>query len=293
MSFSDSEPDEWNTPAITRNGFSFKDDKFYVKVGYNRHTRKDAAELYALLTYTPPPPALTKAGKVAKRQPKDTHKDEEAHFYEAQLVHYGMKPLKTREPAKKRLLAGFSGANGKSLEVPKAILDLEVALRKEWKELDARMEERRELIRAEESERMAKYYMEKEAQKKAEVAPHANVPAAKSTGGEFRVKKALNTKKTATQNTFDVPMTLDDSDDEPKIVAVNKNSKITKTQILEKITNLTENQAHGLLKKIFQNVPAAEKLFQTEFTITAKGKSSGSKSNANGKKQGVNFIKIV
>ena len=287
MSFSDSEPDEWNTPAITRNGFSFKDDKFYVKVGYNRHTRKDAAELYALLTYTPPPLALTKAGKVAKRQPKDTHKDEEAHFYEAQLVHYGLKPLKTREPAKKRLLAGFNGAN---LEVPKVILDLEVALREEWKELDAKMEERRELIRAEESERMAKYYMEKEkeAQKKAEVAP-----AAKSTGGEFRIKKAPNTKKTATQKTFDMPMTLDDSDDEPKIVAVNKNSKITKTQILEKITNLTENQAHGLLKKIFQNVPAAEKLFQAEFTITAKGKSSGSKSNANGKKQGVNFIKIV
>ena len=74
-------------------------------------------------------------------------------------------------------------------------------------------EERRELIRAEESERMAKYYMEKEreAQKKAEVTPHAKAAAAKSTGGKFRVKKAPNTKKTATQNTFDMPMTLEDS----------------------------------------------------------------------------------
>ena len=76
-------------------------------------------------------------------------------------------------------------------------------------------EERRELIGAEESERMAKYYMEKEreAQKKAEVAPHTKAAAAKSTGGKFRVKnlKAPNTKKTATQNTFDMPMTLDDS----------------------------------------------------------------------------------
>jgi len=157
MSWSDSEPDEWNTPAITRNGFSFQDDKFYVEIDYRTHTRKDAAELYALLTYTPPPPALTKAGKVAKRQPKDTHKDEEAHFYAAQLVHYGLKPLKTREPAKKRLLAAFGGADGKTLEVPKAVLELEVAVRKEWKELDAKMEERRKLIRAEEEERMEKY----------------------------------------------------------------------------------------------------------------------------------------
>ena len=54
MSFSDSEPDEWNTPAITRKG---------------------AAELYALLTYTPPPPTLTKAGRV-----KDTKKTKRLIF---------------------------------------------------------------------------------------------------------------------------------------------------------------------------------------------------------------------
>ena len=270
--WSENEPDGWNTPAITRDGFSFQDDKFYVAVDYHTHTRKDAAELYALLTYTPPPPVLTKAGKVAKRQPKDTHKDEEAHFYTAQLVHYGLKPLKTREAAKKRLLAGFGGVNGKSLEVPKVVLELEVTLRKEWEELDAKMEERRDLIRAEEKERMAKYWESEEKKKKtaeAEVAPQVNAPI-------------------ATQMTSIVPMTLDDSDDEPEIVAVNTSSKTSKTQMLEKITTLTENQAHKLLKKIFENIPAAEKLFQDEFT---KGKGSGTKFNANGKKQGVSLIK--
>ena len=60
MSWYDSEPDEWNTPTITSNGFSFKDDKFYIATSYNKHTRKDATELYAL-TFTPPSPALTKA----------------------------------------------------------------------------------------------------------------------------------------------------------------------------------------------------------------------------------------
>ena len=292
MSFFDleSEPDEWNTPAITRDGFSFKDDKFYVTVGYHTHTRKDAGELYALLTYTPPPPALTKAGKVAKRQPKDTHKDEEAHFYTAQLVHYGLKPLKTREPAKKHLLDAFGGADGKSLEVPKAILELEVALRKEWKELDAKMEERRELIRAEEKKQMKIWEKEQAArqedQKKAEV---ANAPAAKSAASEM--KKTPGTKKTATaqKKTSVVPMTLDDSDDELEIVAINTDSKLNKTQMLQKITTLTESQAHGLLKNIFENVPAAEELFQAEFTAKGKGKST----NAKGKKQGVRNIKDI
>ena len=252
---------------------------------------------------TPPPPALTKAGKVAKRQPKDTHKDEEAHFYAAQLVHYGLKPLKTREPAKKRLLAAFGGAGGKTLEVPKAVLELEVALRKEWKELDAKMEERRELIRAQEKEQMAKYreaaekeqaarqQAQKENPKKAEVAPQANASVAKTAGGE--VKKAPGAKKAVTQKASAMPMALGDSDDEPEIVAVNTTSKMSRTQMLEKITTLTERQAHGLLKKIFESVPAAEKLFQAEFTVNAKGKGSGTKSNTTGKKQEVSSKKII
>ncbi|KIM35188.1 hypothetical protein M413DRAFT_20802 [Hebeloma cylindrosporum] len=283
MSWSDSEPDTWNTPAITRDGFSFKDDKFYVAIGYHTHTRKDTAELYALLTYTPPPPALTKAGKVAKRQPKDTHKDEEAHFYAAQLIHYGLKPLKTREPAKKRLLAAFG--------VPEAVLELEVALRQEWKELDAKMEERRELIRAEEREQMAKYrevaekeraamILQKENEKNAETAGQANAPAAKTSWERGHE----GTKKTATQKTSAVPMHLDGSDDEPEIVAVNM--KMTRAQMLEKISSLSESQAQGLLKKIFENLSAAEKLFQAEFTTIAKGKGPSAKSTTNGKKYG-------
>ena len=275
---SKSETDEWNTPAIARDGFSFKDDKFYVTVDYHTHTRKDAAELYALLTYTPPPLALTKAGKVAKRQPKDTHKDEEAHFYEAQLVHYGMKPLKTREPAKKRLLAGFGGPDGKSLEVPNAILELEVALRKEWKELDAKMEEGRELIRAKEKERKAKY---RGAREKAEV------DRLKS----LRMRSLRGRTKYTARKMYGRETILVESDDEPEIVAVNTNSKMSKTQMLEKITNLTESQAHGLLKKIFENVPAAEKLFQAEFNIIAKGKGY----NPNGKKplEGVSLYNFL
>jgi len=84
-----------------------------------------------------------------------------------------------------------------------------VALRKEWKELDAKMEERRELIRAEEKEQMARYrkaagkeeaarqQAQKENPKKAEVAPQANAPIAKPAGSGF--KKAPGPKKAVTQ----------------------------------------------------------------------------------------------
>ena len=44
-------------------------------------------------------------------------------------------------------------------------------------------------------------------------------------------------------------------------------------------------------QKIFKNIPVAGKLLQAEFTITAKKKCSGTKSNANEKNQGVSFIK--
>jgi hypothetical protein len=86
------------------------------------------------LTYEPPPPVLTKAGKVAKRQPKlSAYHDQPAHFYSAQLLHYGLKPLKLREPAKKRLLTAYGGAGGDALKVPERILKLERQMKEKYR----------------------------------------------------------------------------------------------------------------------------------------------------------------
>jgi len=115
-------------PPVVRDPFSC-DRTLYVTVDHYRHERADPGTLHRLLTYTEPGPRLTKAGKIAKRQPPP-HKDEPGHFYCAQLLHYGLKPLKTKEPAKKHLLAAFT-ANG-TLSVPQHILTLEDILRKEW-----------------------------------------------------------------------------------------------------------------------------------------------------------------
>jgi len=68
---------------------------------------------------------------VAKRQPPP-HKDPPGHFYCAQLLHYGLKPLKTKDAAKKRLLTAYSP--NRTLTVPEKILELEKELQKEYEE---------------------------------------------------------------------------------------------------------------------------------------------------------------
>jgi hypothetical protein len=115
-------------PPVVRDSFSYSGRGLYVTIDGYPHGRADQDTLHRLLTYTEPGPLLTKAGKVAKRQPPP-RKDMPGHFYCAQLLHYGLKPLKTKEPAKKQLLAAFT--NG-ALSVPQHILTLEDTLQKEW-----------------------------------------------------------------------------------------------------------------------------------------------------------------
>src|SRR5258706_1213286 len=105
MSTSSDEETEnlYYAPHITRNGFTCVRDDFWVEGDPHKHPRKNAENLYSILTYTPPPPVLTKKGTVAKRQPPP-FKEPPAHFFTAQMAHYGLKPLKTKEPAKKKLL---------------------------------------------------------------------------------------------------------------------------------------------------------------------------------------------
>ncbi|KAF9000277.1 hypothetical protein BDQ17DRAFT_1543305 [Cyathus striatus] len=125
-------------PPLHREGFSYYADQFYVQVENSNHGRESASDLYSLLTCVAPTgPALTKAGKVAKRKPQPC-RDPPCHFYRAQLLHYGLPDLKTKQPAKKKLLAAFkNGPSGeKILDVPPSILKLEKEMREEWTRLN-------------------------------------------------------------------------------------------------------------------------------------------------------------
>ena len=90
----------------------------------NGQPRCSSERLYDLVTWKDPPPLLTKAGKPCAQQPPP-HKDEEAEFYHAQCIHYGLKAPKTREAAKKVLLEALN-ANQRKLAVPPSIVKLEL-----------------------------------------------------------------------------------------------------------------------------------------------------------------------
>lgn len=117
--------------SVTRDDVFFYDyNGLYVVENGRHYTRALDSDLHDLLTWVDEGPVLTKKGVPAKRQPPP-HKDETAAFYIAQLMHYGLKPLKTKPAAKNALLAAFDG--GESLAVPRRIVDLESELKELWR----------------------------------------------------------------------------------------------------------------------------------------------------------------
>ncbi|KAI0340986.1 hypothetical protein BDW22DRAFT_374297 [Trametopsis cervina] len=109
------------------------EDGFYVEVPMNsernvRHRRAKPSHLYALLTRTSNPPIATPADVLI--DPPPAPKEEPAHFYCAQLLHYGLKPLKTKPAAKKALLKAFG--IGQTLAVPQHIIQIREQLEAEY-----------------------------------------------------------------------------------------------------------------------------------------------------------------
>ncbi|OTB03384.1 hypothetical protein M426DRAFT_177063 [Hypoxylon sp. CI-4A] len=97
-------------PAATKDGFSYAGDLFAEASGHNRHRRATVAELKDHF----------KSG---------SEKDHPAHWFEAQLIHYGLQPSKTKAVARMRL---YDAVNGSKLSVPSHITQLEKDLKKEW-----------------------------------------------------------------------------------------------------------------------------------------------------------------
>ncbi|KAI1162617.1 hypothetical protein F5B18DRAFT_368794 [Nemania serpens] len=97
-------------PPVTKDGFSFAGDLHAESSGGNRHRRAALAELKEHF----------KSG---------SDKDHPAHWFEAQLIHYGLQPSKTKAVARMRL---FDAVNSGKLAVPSHIKKLEGDLKKEW-----------------------------------------------------------------------------------------------------------------------------------------------------------------
>ncbi|KAJ5164140.1 uncharacterized protein N7500_005970 [Penicillium coprophilum] len=107
-------------PPVTNGQFSFNVDTFYVATsGGQIHRRAAPAEIKALYD----------TSTTDKSTP-----DHPGHWYEAQLLHYGLPPSKVKATAKMRLLKAVQ--NG-GLSVPEESLQIEKNLKKEWKKQDS------------------------------------------------------------------------------------------------------------------------------------------------------------
>jgi hypothetical protein len=101
-------------PPASRNGFEYYNNDFYVVIPpYNRHRRCTVPELHDL---------LCSPGSASV-------KDKPAHWYRAQLIHYGLRPTDNKGTAVMRLLDAVRLGD---LEVPDHLVKLEENLRREW-----------------------------------------------------------------------------------------------------------------------------------------------------------------
>jgi hypothetical protein len=111
-------------PPVSRDGFHYNGD-LYVEVGnLNRHKRSSVPEITQILR-----PDLKKGKTTLAAQ----NKDPVGHWYEAQLIHYGLPPSKDKARAKMRLLEAL---NASTLVVPPKIITLEASLRKQYEAAD-------------------------------------------------------------------------------------------------------------------------------------------------------------
>jgi hypothetical protein len=153
---------------VVRDNFAYANgDLFAEASGQNRYRRVTPAELQNHFK-TP-----------------GSEKDKPAHWYEAQLIHYGLQPSKTKSVVRMRL---FDAVNGGKLNVPAHITKMESELKKEWakKEREAKKE-------AKAQETTAKGTKRKAIDLKVSVGGINIGLSASSTSGQTTIKKAKTT----------------------------------------------------------------------------------------------------
>ncbi|KAI4121750.1 MAG: hypothetical protein LQ347_006754, partial [Umbilicaria vellea] len=124
--------------------FVYNGDLYVEVENFNRHKRASIAELTALLR-----PAQ-KPSKSALTAPSA---DPVGHWYEAQLLHYGLPPSKTKAVAKVRLLDAL---NAGKLSVPPEVVRLENEMKKEYQAADRKAKAAHKAQMAAEMEMVAK-----------------------------------------------------------------------------------------------------------------------------------------
>lgn len=108
-------------PPVSRDNFFYNGDLYIEVANSNRHKRAPISEITTILR-----PDLKKANK-------NLPADQVGHWYEAQLMHYGLPPSKDKARAKMRLLEAL---NQKKLVVPEEIVKMEAEMKKEYEKAE-------------------------------------------------------------------------------------------------------------------------------------------------------------
>ncbi|KAF5366214.1 hypothetical protein D9758_005729 [Tetrapyrgos nigripes] len=246
-----------HVPPVSKDNFSCSGDKFYVTMDGDCISRESSSSLYAFLTYTPPTgPVLTEEGTPRVHQPRKYH-DKPARFYCAQLLHYGLKSYKTKEAAKKHLLAAFDSNH--QLAVPEKILQIEKELKAEYARANAVAEkayqEKKRQAEAEEADRRAQA-MEKRRQAEAEEANRRAQEMLQQQALSDAVNKAYTTlfgdDAGASDEEEDSEDDGDDAEDEP-----------TQKEIKQSVKTMPEADLRELVRKLVRDDVEAQDAVRT------------------------------
>jgi hypothetical protein len=169
-------------PAVTREGWSYSGELHVEASGHNRHRRATIPELKALFDGS------------------DGSKDPPAHWYEAQLLHYGLQPSKTKGTAKMRL---FDAVNKGNLSVPAHIVKVEAELKKEWAKREREAKQALKKLAAPAAAKTARGSSKRKADERTNininlsvsVGPQGNIQIATTEPAAKKAKTASTTKK--------------------------------------------------------------------------------------------------
>jgi hypothetical protein len=169
-------------PAVTREGWSYSGELHVEASGHNRHRRATIPELKALFDGS------------------DGSKDSPAHWYEAQLLHYGLQPSKTKGTAKMRL---FDAVNKGNLSVPAHIVKVEAELKKEWAKREREAKQALKKLAAPAAAKTARGSSKRKADERTNininlsvsVGPQGNIQIATTEPAAKKAKTASTTKK--------------------------------------------------------------------------------------------------
>ena len=130
---------------VVKDRFVFNGDLYIEVENFNRHKRASIPELTAL---------LRPAQKLSKSALSAAPADQVGHWYEAQLLHYGLPPSKTKAVAKVRLLDAL---NAGKLSIPPEITRLENEMKKEYQAADRKARAAHKAQLAAETKAIAKH----------------------------------------------------------------------------------------------------------------------------------------